>query len=199
MMGEAAASFQAYQVGDIRVSVVFDGVIAMPVTDELVLNASASDIRCALRDAGLPDERLTTTFAPIILQTNGKTILIDAGLGPDFGAATKANAGLLVQNMRANGIQPADIDLAIVSHFHVDYINGLLSRGMPVFPNAQIALPEREWPFGWTMPNERERPKGGSPNCSRIVAAYSSRYATASAPTLMADDRARPGGDGDLR
>jgi glyoxylase-like metal-dependent hydrolase (beta-lactamase superfamily II) len=160
MTDEAAANFHAYHVGSIRVSVISDGAIAMPVTDELVLNASAEDIRRALREADLPDERLTTTFAPIILQTGGQTVLIDAGLGPDFGAAKNVNAGMLVQNMRANGIEPDDIDLVIVSHFHADHINGLLSRGMPVFPKAQIAVPEREWTFWMDDAEQARAPEG---------------------------------------
>ena len=160
MTSQGQGTFYTYHVGNIQVSVVSDGAITMPVTDGLVLNASAEDIRRALRDASLPDERLTTTFAPIILQTSGTAVLIDSGLGPDFNATTNANAGLLVQNMRSNGIKPIDIDLVVVSHFHVDHINGLLSAGMPVFPNAQIAVPEREWAF-WMNDAERARAPEG--------------------------------------
>ena len=160
MTKQGPAAFHAYRVGSVEVCVVSDGAIAMPVTDGLALNASAEDIRRALREASLPDERLTTTFAPVILQASGKKVLIDAGLGPDFNATTNANAGLLVPNMQSHGIEPDEIDLVVVSHFHVDHINGLLSRGNPVFPNAQIAVPEREWAF-WMDDAERSRvPEG---------------------------------------
>lgn len=160
MTNEAPGAFHSYEVGDIRLSVVSDGAIAMPVTDGLILNASAEDIRRALREADLTDERLTTTFAPVILQTGGRTVLIDAGLGSDFAAAKGIDAGVLVQNMAANGIEPNDIDLVVISHFHADHINGLLSRGLPVFPKAEIAVPEREWTF-WMDDAERARASEG--------------------------------------
>ena len=153
-------TFDAYQVGDIRVSVVSDGAIAVPVTDALMLNASGDDIRRALRDADLPDDRLATTFAPIIVETGGKRILVDTGLGADFAASMKAPVGRLVENMKANGIEPKDIDLVVVSHFHADHISGLLANGAPVFPDAEIVAPEPEWAF-WMNEAERARAPQG--------------------------------------
>ncbi len=136
-------TFDAYQVGDIRVSVVSDGAIAVPVTDALMLNASGDDIRRALRDADLPDDRLATTFAPIIVETGGKRILVDTGLGADFAASMKAPVGRLIENMKANGIEPKDIDLVVVSHFHADHINGLLANAPRCFPMLRSSHPSR--------------------------------------------------------
>ena len=92
MTDHASTNFHTYPVGDIRVSVVSDGAIAVPVSEGLILNASAEDVRRALREADLPEERLTTTFAPVIVQTSDRTVLIDAGLGPDFAVAKKVKA-----------------------------------------------------------------------------------------------------------
>jgi glyoxylase-like metal-dependent hydrolase (beta-lactamase superfamily II) len=73
------------------------------------------------------------------------------------GGSTK---GLLTRNMRANGLDPLDIDVVVVSHFHADHVNGLLSREVPVFPNARIVVPEREWQF-WMDDAEMARAPSG--------------------------------------
>lgn len=160
MITPSSSIFHAYQIGDIQISIISDGATAAPVTDALLLNASGDDIRRALRDAGLPDDRLATTFAPIVVEIGGKKILIDTGLGPDLAAAMKAPAGQLFANMQANGIEPADIDLVLVSHFHADHINGLLSNGVPLFPDAEIAVPEPEWAFWMDDAEQGRAPQG---------------------------------------
>ncbi|MCC2113823.1 MAG: MBL fold metallo-hydrolase [Hyphomicrobiales bacterium] len=153
------------------------------MTDGMILNASTDEVRLVLRAAALPDDRLTTTFAPIRFRHEGRTVLIDTGLGPDFAAATGATAGLLSRNMHTNGLNASDVDLVVVSHFHIDHINGLLSRGEPVFPNAQIAAPEVEWRF-WMDAAERSRAPEGSrtaqlfANAGRVFAPLRDRVRT---------------------
>jgi glyoxylase-like metal-dependent hydrolase (beta-lactamase superfamily II) len=78
------------------------------------------------------------------MRTGGKTVVIDTGLG-DMGPPT---TGLMRQNLRAAGFDPARVDTVLISHFHGDHINGLrLKDGTAVYPKAEIIVPAAEWAF----------------------------------------------------
>ena len=53
--------------------------------------------------------------------------------------------------MTAAGIDPKSVNTVLVSHFHPDHILGLMAKdtNAPVFPNAEILMPEAEYAF-WT-------------------------------------------------
>lgn len=145
-----------YDVGNIRVSVISDGHMVQPLTEGQILNAPLAEVKEALRAAGLPTDTLTTTFAPLVLRTGSQRVVIDTGLGPDVGQEPGSTAGQFVRNMQAKAIDPRDIDVVVISHFHGDHVNGLMSRDSPVFPHARILVPEPEWQF-WTDDAEMKR------------------------------------------
>ena len=62
--------------------------------------------------------------------------------------------------MKASGLDPADVDVVVISHFHPDHINGLLSQGNPTFPNAKIMVPEPEWLFWMDIEEMKSAPEG---------------------------------------
>ena len=86
-------SFLCYRVGSIKVSIVSDGHITVPLTEGLIPGASLSDVQNALREAKLPTETITTTFAPLLFRNGDKTILIDTGFGPDVAADASSTGG----------------------------------------------------------------------------------------------------------
>jgi glyoxylase-like metal-dependent hydrolase (beta-lactamase superfamily II) len=70
-----------------------------------------------------------------------RRILMDTGLG-DWGGPT---TGKLLENLRAAGYAPEDIDTVLISHYHGDHINGLRNRaGEYVFKNAKVMVPAGE-------------------------------------------------------
>ena len=45
-------------------------------------------------------------------------------------------------NLKAAGIDRNAVDIVIISHFHGDHINGLITPdNKPSFPNAEILVP----------------------------------------------------------
>ncbi len=155
-----AKDFFRYRVGTIEVNVVSDGHITVPLAAGLIAGVSLSDVQVSLREAGLPTDSLTTTFAPVLFTNGSKTTLIDTGFGPDAAAEAGSTKGLLVGNMKANGIDPADIDVVVISHFHPDHVNGLLSKDRLTFPNATIMVPEPEWQFWMDIEEMNCAPQG---------------------------------------
>jgi glyoxylase-like metal-dependent hydrolase (beta-lactamase superfamily II) len=58
--------------------------------------------------------------------------------------------GKLVQNLKAAGIDPKDIDAVIPSHGHIDHIGGIMAEdGSRNFPNAQIYIAQVDLEY-WT-------------------------------------------------
>ncbi|MDR1534365.1 MAG: MBL fold metallo-hydrolase [Planctomycetota bacterium] len=77
------------------------------------------------------------------VQIAGSTILIDSGLGAVGGErASRLPAGLA----RA-GIDPAKVELVLVTHMHGDHIGGLLRDGQRAFPNAVVKIGRIEGDF----------------------------------------------------
>jgi Metal-dependent hydrolases of the beta-lactamase superfamily II len=58
---------------------------------------------------------------------------------------------VLRANLVAAGIDPAAIDLIVISHFHPDHINGIKDKDNDlVFPNAELWCRRRNGNTGWT-------------------------------------------------
>ena len=134
------------RVGAATVTAVSDGAASSPLADGFVRNATLAQVQQALREAGLPDDRITIPFTAFVVEREGRRVLMDAGNG-QFGAPT---AGRLLANLQVAGIDPRSIDTVLISHFHGDHINGLRDRdGALAFPNARLLVPAPEWDF-WT-------------------------------------------------
>jgi glyoxylase-like metal-dependent hydrolase (beta-lactamase superfamily II) len=155
-----APSFYRYKVGDIMVTVVSDGKNVFPLTDAFIPNAKRDDINAALDKAFMPRDMVTIWFAPLVIQSGGKLIVIDTGTGPVAKVNSKGANGLFLENMTAAGFDSKKVDMVVISHFHTDHVNGLLTAdGKPAFPNAEVLVPATEWKF-WTDDGEMSRAKG---------------------------------------
>ena len=154
-----AAGFHRFKVGDAEVTTLFDGLWAKPHDEKFIRNATVEETKAALAKAGLPNEAITIPFTITLVKTGGRTIMFDSGTG----AQLAPTAGRLADSMKAAGIDPQSIDTIAVTHFHPDHIFGLMAKdtNAPVFPNAQIVVPEAELAW-WTdesvftkLPTER--------------------------------------------
>jgi glyoxylase-like metal-dependent hydrolase (beta-lactamase superfamily II) len=161
LVGKQAPGYYRYQVGTHEVTVVTDGARAFPLIEGYVTNASVADVRKALDAAYLPSDTVTHHYAPLVVNTGSKLIVIDTGSGQSAFNQTKGVLGQFQLNLAAAGIQAKDIDLVVISHFHADHVNGLLdASGKPAFPNAEVLVPATEWKF-WMDDGEMGRaPKG---------------------------------------
>jgi glyoxylase-like metal-dependent hydrolase (beta-lactamase superfamily II) len=149
-----------YKLGDIAVTVLSDGSRTIP-PDNYIANAAKEELIATLASAGLPTDHMRNTYAPIVLETSAKRVLIDTGNGEAMFAQSKGERGRLQQNLAAAGIDRTAIDVVVISHFHADHVNGLLAAdNKPAFPNAEIKVPAGEWKF-WMDDGEMSRaPKG---------------------------------------
>ncbi|RJF76212.1 MBL fold metallo-hydrolase [Rhodopseudomonas palustris] len=171
-----APSFYRYKVGDAQVNVISDGANTFPLPDGFVLNAKKDEVNAALEQAFMPKDKMTINFAPLAINTGGKLVVVDTGNGPGAFASSKGNVGQFASNMAAAGLDPKAVDIVVISHFHGDHINGLLTAdNQPAFPNAEVLVPAAEWKYfmddGEMSRASGERMQGVFKNARRVFEA----------------------------
>jgi glyoxylase-like metal-dependent hydrolase (beta-lactamase superfamily II) len=96
-----------------------------------------------------------------IVRTPQHTVLVDTGVGNDkirheTDLWNKRQGGFL-DDLRAAGVTPEQVDLVLCTHLHVDHVgwNTRLENGrwVPTFPRARYLFARREWEH-WTAENE---------------------------------------------
>lgn len=162
--------FRRMKVGDVEVVSLIDGIARRPLGEEFVKNAPIAEVRALLASQNLPTEYIDVPFTPFLVIAGGRRILMDTGLG-EFGGPT---TGKLLENLRAAGVQPGDIDTVLITHFHGDHINGLRNKaGEFVFPKAKVLVPAPEhafWMDDAKMNAAPEAMKGAFQNARRVFA-----------------------------
>lgn len=167
-----ASGYTARKVGAARIIAVSDGVGRRPLDAGFVKNAPLTEVQAALSAANLPTTHIDVPYTCFVVELDGKRYLLDTGFA-DNGAA---GSGLLHQHMRAAGIDPASIDVVIISHMHGDHINGLRRKdGSLVYPKALIYVPQPEMAF-WMddarMHAAPEAARGGFMTARRVFNGY---------------------------
>ncbi|MGY4689176.1 MBL fold metallo-hydrolase [Salibacterium sp. K-3] len=92
---------------------------------------------------------------PILVQGNGRTMLIEAGIGSgrftekqirNFGITEESYA---VEDLHDLGLTTADIEDVLMTHMHYDHAAGLVKhqdgKDVPAFENAVIRTSAEEW------------------------------------------------------
>lgn len=92
-------------------------------------------------------EGVPTSMNCFLLQAEGKTILLDAGLGAPFSQ--------LLPKLKELGVTPEELELIYLTHLHPDHIGGLLKEGQVVFPKAEVYVNRVEAEAWQAMEGER--------------------------------------------
>ena len=126
-IGKQNAGYYRYKVGSIEVTVVTDGSNTFKFADTHLTNGTREQLNGALEAAYYPKDLMTTPYNPAVINTGGKLVLIDTGTGEAAFANSKGQTGHFHNNLAAAGIDRNAIDVVLISHFHGDHINGLLT------------------------------------------------------------------------
>jgi glyoxylase-like metal-dependent hydrolase (beta-lactamase superfamily II) len=138
--------FHEFQVGDVTMTALYDGLWEKPHDPGFITNATVEETKQALKAAGFPGEAVPIPFSAMSAEIAGKRVLFDSGTGGQLAPT----AGLMrSMSLAAAGIDPNKVDMICITHYHPDHIFGLMEKdtNAPLFPNAEIIVSASEHAF----------------------------------------------------
>ena len=101
------------------------------------------------RDQLTPEGKISLNVGSFLLRSDGKTLLVDTGLGEGHEKLQATAWGLLLKDIAANGVRLEEIDMVIITHLHSDHVGWNLLRDgdayRPTFPAARYWVPKADW------------------------------------------------------
>jgi glyoxylase-like metal-dependent hydrolase (beta-lactamase superfamily II) len=161
-----APGFYRMMLGDFEITALLDGTHPFPAAEVLTkAKVGAPGVRSKLfqdyadeardllaaSDLTAPTEGSINAF---LVNTGSKLVLIDSGAGTLYGAC----CGHLIENLRASGYTPEQVDEVLLTHLHADHAGGIAPGGIAAFPNAVIRSSKLDADYWLDDANERAAP-----------------------------------------
>lgn len=84
-----------------------------------------------------------------VLRSGGRTILVDAGVGPETAPAFawSGGRGALPAELETAGLSPDDVDVVVITHVHDDHLGWTVGEGTdrPLFARARHLIHPADW------------------------------------------------------
>ena len=120
-------------LGSFEVTALYDG--AIDLDEKLLKSIAKRDIQRLLARQFLKGPKVQTAVNAYLVNTGSKLVLVDAGAAKLFGPGL----GNIIDNLKAAGYTPEQVDTVLITHLHGDHINGLVTPdGKAVFTNAEV-------------------------------------------------------------
>ena len=126
--------YYRFMLGDFEVTVLLDGTFAMK-PGEILQGIKPPEVNKLLSQA-YEGPAVITSINGFLINTGSHLVLIDTGAGGFMGPG----AGRLVENLKASGYSPDQVDEIYITHMHGDHLGGLASNGKANFANAKSTL-----------------------------------------------------------
>lgn len=153
LLGRRAPAWYRFKLGDYEATVITDGSLPLGKAEEAFVGARPGEINAMMTANFLDPANALLEQNALVVNTGRQLILFDTGMGDSMGADSQMfgpTTGKLLANLRAAGIDPAQIDLVVLTHAHCDHCWALVdANGNRNFPNAQVAVSETDLKY-WT-------------------------------------------------
>jgi len=163
---------QSHQLGDFELTVVSDGWY---YGDGGAFFGVVPKIMWERKWKADELNRLQVGLNSLVIRTGKQTVLIETGIGNKLAPKLQAiyeNQAALLENLKAAGVKPEEIDVVINTHLHFDHCGwNTVKQGhevVPTFPNARYYVQAGEVEHGH-LQLERDRVSYISDNYDPLV------------------------------
>lgn len=144
-------------VGDVEIIGISDAIVDFPMTLDRLFASVPPEAWDPYRQRypgvfGATPTTWRLDFGSYILRSRGRTILIDTGVGPASAPMPSFFLkcdGQLLPRMRAQSIDPDEVDTVIITHLHADHVgwNVIEDDGHArlAFPRARYVVHRADW------------------------------------------------------
>ena len=108
------------RVGNVEIVALSDGSIRFAPSD--FFPTIPEEAWAPYSDDLTPEGDMIMNLGSFLLRSEGKTLLIDTGLGIDTGHLDTLDMGKLLTDMQAKGISRDEVDIVAITHLHIDHV-----------------------------------------------------------------------------
>ena len=95
------------------------------------------------------DHHVRFNLGSYLIRTEGRTVLVDTGLGPRPADTPDVPWGELLRDFQAKGVRPDEVDMVLMTHLHRDHVGWNLrredTRWVPTFGKARYWMSAKDW------------------------------------------------------
>ncbi|WLQ16115.1 MBL fold metallo-hydrolase [Hahella aquimaris] len=142
--------YYGMKLGDFKITAVSDGSVMVDFT-KLMNNTTPEEVTRLLARHYLGPQ-VETSINTFVIDTGDHVAIVDTGAGDIFGD----KGGHLLDNLKAAGYQPEQIDAVLLTHIHGDHSSGLIRNGKMAFPNATVYVDQHDVDF-WLNPANKTK------------------------------------------
>jgi glyoxylase-like metal-dependent hydrolase (beta-lactamase superfamily II) len=147
-----APGYYRVMLGEFEVTALSDGTVALAVDTLLTGTTKAHADQVLARN--FLKSPVATSVNGYLINTGAKLVLIDTGTAKLFGPTL----GLLIDNLKAAGYQPEQVDEIYITHLHTDHVGGLMAGEKMAFPNAIVRADQHDADFWLSAANLEKAP-----------------------------------------
>jgi glyoxylase-like metal-dependent hydrolase (beta-lactamase superfamily II) len=179
--------YYRHMLGSYEVTALFDGVIELDA--KLLKNTTPAQVQTLLARMFRVNPTQTAVNAYLI-NTGNQLVLVDTGAAAAFGPSL----GKIMDNLKAAGYAPEQIDHVLITHLHGDHVNGLIdAQGNAVFANATVHVAAKETAFWLNAGIMAKAPKDAQGFFKMAQAAVAPYQAAGKLKTFEGDAELLPG------
>lgn len=160
--------------GQFEVTVLFDGAFDVDILR--MSNATETELQQLLARNYIDGNKVQTATNVYVVNTGKNLVLIDVGCGTLFGP----KMGKIMDNLKAAGYTPEQVDTILLTHMHPDHVGGLVdANGNMLFPNAKVYANQVESDFWLSDKNASEAKSDQMKNAFKNAKASTAPYRAA--------------------
>jgi glyoxylase-like metal-dependent hydrolase (beta-lactamase superfamily II) len=134
------------RVGNVEIMALSDGMLEFDLCNFF---PTIDEDRWGPYESHLIDHKVRFNLGSYLIRSEGRTILVDTGLGPKPAETPDAPWGQLLHDFQAKGVRPDDVDMVVMTHLHRDHVGwNLKAEGkkfVPTFPKARYWMSAKDW------------------------------------------------------